>query len=122
MVLDRDLESPDPLGISNDLDLVHADEGTQYRKSRSIVNRTDVLERLRRHLTLGLARHQCQRAITFGDHLGYPDHQAAVQEHSQIRWTHEGYLTLKIAEWDEVDAANATIALQHLADLGDIVL
>src|SRR5689334_21415624 len=72
--LDRNLERGDSLRRRRDLELVHADEGSQDRQRRGLVDACDVFQGLRGDLAEALAGDQRQRAGTAGELLRNAEH------------------------------------------------
>jgi len=69
-------------------------------------------------LPQGLPCHQRAASLDSSDHLCDANHESAVEQHSQIGRRRKGYLPLKVAEGDDVDAAESSGPGQHFADLG----
>ena len=104
--LARDVVRADPLGAGDDLLLVGADERTQDRHRHGLVDRSDVVERLRGDLAERLAGDDGLGALDLGDALGDAQHDATVREDPQALRHGKGDLALAVAEGDDVEPAH----------------
>ena len=119
---DRDVEGAQPLGLRDDLLLVHADERAEHLHVRGIANHRHVVERLRRHLANHLARHQRLGAHVARNALGNPQHQPPVDHHPQVAGHAEGDLPLQLAEGHQVQPRAQLVLREHLGQQARLVL
>ena len=111
---DRDGIGAEALRFGGDLVLVHADERPQHGQRRDLVDRAQILDRLRRHLADDLAGHERAGAMLVRDGLGNAHHQPAIDDDAQGRRDREDDLLLDLAERHEEEPR----AMLELASAG----
>ena len=77
-----DLESAEPPRLVGDLELVHADEGTQNGQLRRLVDARQVVKGLGGHLAQALSRHEGEGARLSREGLGDAHHEPAIHDHA----------------------------------------
>ncbi len=119
---DRRLKRANGLGLSYDFRFVHTDQRPQHRQGGGRFDDPEIVQRLRGHLSEGLAGHQCLTIAVLGNGFGNAQHAAPVQHDAVGRRGHADDMLLNLAKRHQEEPGMVLVAGQQAGELAGFIL